>query len=238
MGDGFKSVVGISFNTQPPEGGCAALTFGTLRNVVSTHSRPKAADKQHIARQHFPFVSTHSRPKAAAGACSIKKRTVWFQHTAARRRLQEKARQTLEIESFNTQPPEGGWGLDFVQWCAVEVSTHSRPKAAEVSGLKNADGSLFQHTAARRRLRGGAGLLARLAVSTHSRPKAAGGHVAALARVRRFQHTAARRRLASKTPPPHGARRVSTHSRPKAAGTACLRPIPTRCFNTQPPEGG
>ena len=55
---------------------------------------------------------------------------------------------------FNTQPPEGGWVLEY---------------------LRRVKGNLFQHTAARRRL----GLQSKnidfiVEVSTHSRPKAAG----------------------------------------------------------------
>ena len=80
----------LSFNSQPPEGGCAAaavismsimlfqltaarrrlhaLGFVLVNNAgVSTHSRPKAAahDQQNILLNID--VSTHSRPKAAAG---------------------------------------------------------------------------------------------------------------------------------------------------------------------------
>ena len=77
--------------------------------------------------------------------------------------------------SFNTQPPEGGWKV--IDWfkAAKPVSTHSRPKAAG-SAIIAADDtrnvsthsrpkaagqtvfksqmrlSMFQHTAARRRL--------------------------------------------------------------------------------------
>ena len=79
-------------------------------------------------------------------------------------------------------------------------------------------GWAFQHTAARRRLplevqkrRLG------LEVSTHSRPKAAAGAV--VPGVNLFG--------------------VSTHSRPKAAASAPMSPRErTKCFNTQPPEGG
>ena len=55
------------------------------------------------------LVSTHSRPKAA-GSC-----------------------QKYPIQSnsrFNTQPPEGGWGVINVFYAPLTVSTHSRPKAA------------------------------------------------------------------------------------------------------------
>ena len=32
--------------------------------------------------------------------------------------------------SFNTQPPEGGWRRKLKKWVEQVVSTHSRPKAA------------------------------------------------------------------------------------------------------------
>ena len=56
------------------------------------------------------MVSTHSRPKAAAQEPTAQTQDVhWFQHTAARRRLQ------LEVVESKED---------------LEVSTHSRPKAA------------------------------------------------------------------------------------------------------------
>ena len=79
--------------------------------------------------------------------------------------------------------------------------------------------TLFQHTAARRRLTGAGFGCFKTGVL--------------------FQHTAARRRLnrTGYTVIPHC--RVSTHSRPKAADkiAAALAPV-HGCFNTQPPEGG
>ena len=143
---------------------------------------------------------------------------------------------------FNTQPPEGGW---FQVASTLRVST------------------MFQHTAARRRLDYPNATLAILeTVSTHSRPKAAGSGVSFL-----YQDT-----LCFNTQPPEGGwifqtkvpsnfQNVSTHSRPKAAGEANAARLATdkmfqhtaarrrlgetnrsrpklRRFNTQPPEGG
>ena len=55
---------------------------------------------------------------------------------------------------FNTQPPEGGWGTAPVGLSGdIEVSTHSRPKAAGYRPIPR---------------------LRPIDVSTHSRPKAAG----------------------------------------------------------------
>ena len=81
-----------------------------------------------------------------------------FQHTAARRRLGRSSIVGMrEKQSFNTQPPEGGWlVLDEFGAGNLSVSTHSRPKAA---GISEAVQVLFGR------------------VSTHSRPKAAGASV-------------------------------------------------------------
>ena len=79
-----------------------------------------------------------------------------FQHTAARRRLEDGELGNVSYHSFNTQPPEGGWYVKF------------NNEQLEL---------MFQHTAARRRL---ADILrfkqGETVVSTHSRPKAAGSN--------------------------------------------------------------
>ena len=59
-----------------------------IPNVVSTHSRPKAAGLQVAEIMVIIRVSTHSRPKAAG---------IYFDF------------HFLFPFSFNTQPPEGGW---------------------------------------------------------------------------------------------------------------------------------
>ena len=100
---------------------------------VSTHSRPKAAGPVHYNVGDEIPVSTHSRPKAAGA-----------HHLYIRR----------AFDSFNTQPPEGGWQAHMKAYEYYEVSTHSRPKAAGIGDGK----------------RGGVAV----EVSTHSRPKAAG----------------------------------------------------------------
>ncbi|WP_210400196.1 hypothetical protein, partial [Neisseria sp. HMSC056A04] len=43
----------------------------------------------------------------------------------------------LYLNSFNTQPPEGGWAITIGAGSFKNVSTHSRPKAAGLkSGLR------------------------------------------------------------------------------------------------------
>ena len=138
------------------------------------------------------------------------------------------------LDSFNTQPPEGGWLFDKIIKKSVYVSTHSRPKAAgSVEDRYPAD----------------------LQVSTHSRPKAAGQNRASACPVgfcfntqppeggwsammvfrtvnSMFQHTAARRRLEIDTICLLLNRDVSTHSRPKAAGMRNHFPLTNQAVST------
>ena len=71
---------------------------------------------------------------------------------------------------FNTQPPEGGWRDNRIKRVVIDVSTHSRLKAA-------GEGLAF--------------FGAHFEVSTHSRLKAAGMWRRSLRVGLRFQHTAA-----------------------------------------------
>ena len=88
-----------SFNTQPPEGGWLCWSRSdTRRNVVSTHSRLKAAGRTP------PNLPTHLRSfntQPPEGG--------WRVNLLA----------TFRVACFNTQPPEGGWAgakvPDFVQ---------------------------------------------------------------------------------------------------------------------------
>ena len=166
----------VCFNTQPPEGGWTGFFMGGRMSDVSTHSRPKAAGVTFLPVAIPETVSTHSRPKAAGLVMGNAKPL---------------------LESFNTQPPEGGWlqemsvdlSAELFQHTAARrrlvenshknityalVSTHSRPKAA---GIPPARKPTFPK------------------VSTHSRPKAAGAAGGQLGIPIEFQHTAARRRL-------------------------------------------
>ena len=141
------------FNTQPPEGGWVIYWGYHATTEVSTHSRPKAA--VFLMRDFF--------------------KNLWFQHTAARRRLLYRlfpeikpilfqhtaARRRLPLR---TSAAQGCWGFQHtaarrrltVLAClfpTCTVSTHSRPKAADRLGKQRK----LVHK-----------------VSTHSRPKAAG----------------------------------------------------------------
>ena len=216
----------FSFNTQPPEGGWVQAAFDVDKEGSFNTQPPEGGWRYWAALLDIEAVSTHSRPKAAGLNLMRGGFEALFQHTAARRRLDERDRINGEFASFNTQPPEGGWPLGadarhrrfgFQHTAArrrLDIRAHDRACRA----------LLFQHTAARRRLVAAAPAAScYFAVSTHSRPKAAGATAWRSWRTCTFQHTAARRRLGH-----HGAdtgisRRVSTHSRPKAAGRAFAR---------------
>ena len=86
-----NSSIGIPFvstHSRPKAAGAATST-GTTSTAVSTHSRPKAAGSGVLYKMALKLVSTHSRPKAA-GVCKdvVIYPPYWFQHTAARRRLE------------------------------------------------------------------------------------------------------------------------------------------------------
>ena len=120
---------------------------------------------------------------------------------------------------FNTQPPEGGWR-----------------QTATAAALQ----TLFQHTAARRRLAERRSHSPNQPSFNTQPPEGGWIDKSYLHTIySKFQHTAARRRLAEFGLPVPELIEVSTHSRPKAAGnpwrTLSFR---NRCFNTQPPEGG
>ena len=170
-------------------------------DLVSTHSRPKAAG----STTGFTLCDAEGFNTQPPEGGWMAWQTAWlgwitFQHTAARRRLAWRFTPRRHIATcFNTQPPEGGWGWRLNPFRpAAHVSTHSRPKAAgKASRCRSSPSACFntqppegdwagnvctsrwnsgfQHTAARRRL-------VRLkGVEMQSNL---------------FQHTAARRRLA------------------------------------------
>ena len=98
------------FNTQPPEGGWAVAENSTQKVVCFNTQPPEGG---------WPRIST-------GRTCGT-----LFQHTAARRRLDFRAKNLGYRVCFNTQPPEGGWVV-LLMICGWFTK--------------------FQHTAARRRL--------------------------------------------------------------------------------------
>ena len=186
------------FNTQPPEGGCLFPVQSFADTAVSTHSRPKAAAMPKSSINSNSIVSTHSRPKAAVIAHDGRNtQNNVSTHSRPKAAVLPPLVWRPVLQSFNTQPPEGGWLTLFLAifhksgfntqppeggWEMLRptiegraVSTHSRPKAAAVDIVAN---------------------ILDQSVSTHSRPKAAGPSIKRQPMPLQFQHTAARRRLA------------------------------------------
>ena len=124
---------GDGFNTQPPEGGW--LISSTVHRGVfgfqHTAARRRLGTTKRLVAEDIS-VSTHSRPKAAG------------------------RKKKLAIEKnrgFNTQPPEGGW---FPSKCSGSDGCCFNTQPPEGGWVEKClPGewvSLFQHTAARRRL--------------------------------------------------------------------------------------
>ncbi len=79
----------LGFNTQPPEGGWECFDLWFIFNKLFQHT----AARRRL--ENSPPISSIAE---------------LFQHTAARRRLDYGGqRETMLVERFNTQPPEGGW---------------------------------------------------------------------------------------------------------------------------------
>ena len=80
-------------------------------HLVSTHSRPKAAGFcDFFQRCTLRCFNTQPPEGGWILPFSAQARILGFQHTAARRRLEEIDKKTCnDYASFNTQPPEGGW---------------------------------------------------------------------------------------------------------------------------------
>ena len=89
--------------------------------------------QQGDAIRNITGVSTHSHPKVAAISPSQYSGLLRFQHTATRRWLHGVLGLMINMNSFNTQPPEGGCGGNVIFLNGFQVvSTHSHPKVAAI----------------------------------------------------------------------------------------------------------
>ena len=142
---------------------------------------------------------------------------------------------------FNTQPPEGGCAhrrmCRKTEWLFQHTAARRRLRRSK---RHSRPCSLFQHTAARRRLQRIGAVVVVGVRFQHTAARRRLPEIALFVKDNRlFQHTAARRRLPKERLGGVCVENVSTHSRPKAA--ACFRGhanFGKSCFNTQPPEGG
>ena len=232
-----------SFNTQPPEGGWPTSDQRQSIQAMFQHTaaRRRLGEPSSGADMAHP-VSTHSRPKAAGSVSIPTTRRVRFQHTAARRRLAATGQAaSTNASSFNTQPPEGGWGRLCPQYLERQGFNTQPPEGGWIPAPPTcAAQTTFQHTAARRRLAYADELTdLKPGVSTHSRPKAAGLVLMRFAFDSfLFQHTAARRRLGQNGRDRTGRLLFQHTAARRRLGICSKRKRPFNSFNTQPPEGG
>ena len=165
------------FNTQPPEGGwfCARLRISSKLRFQHTAARRRLANAKTSFKQTQMFQHTAARRRLALWRF-WHTRQCEFQHTAARRRLGGANRLRACLHRVSTHSRPKAAGMIYQVGCDIsKVSTHSRPKAAGTTKHRWTTNTLFQHTAARRRLAAALGdTLKDMKVSTHSRPKAAG----------------------------------------------------------------
>ena len=119
------------FNTQPPEGGCGAVTLLTKMPDMFQHTATRRwLLVNAVFLRILGNVSTHSHPKVAAN---------WQSY------------QALEQFSFNTQPPEGGCQNDRT-FAAHTIGFNTQPPeggCCKLLILRCLDNK-FQHTATRR----------------------------------------------------------------------------------------
>ena len=144
-------------------------------SVVSTRSRPKAAEKKQVHTLDVFIVSTRSRPKAADTTSRMGNIASRFQHAAARRRLSRVINITGVSKMFQHAAARRRLSYHASnRLCASLVSTRSRPKAADVCHRHT---SYQYHVSTRSRPKAAESNYLRLLlpnmVSTRSRPKAA-----------------------------------------------------------------
>ena len=86
----------VGFNTQPPEGGCWVVSQCSVKDFAFQHTAARRRlQPLDWLTKGSDVVSTHSRPKAAANSSKNHSPShAGFQHTAARRRL---------LQAFNDQ---------------------------------------------------------------------------------------------------------------------------------------
>ena len=107
---GISTVLSISFNTQPPEGGCkfSLFFFSNFRMFQHTATRRwLLCDSPNNAQ--LAKVSTHSHPKVAAWSTSMLLRlSLVSTHSHPKVAAQQWGQCHFDDRGFNTQPPEGG----------------------------------------------------------------------------------------------------------------------------------
>ena len=78
------------FNTQPPEGGWYVKLMALILLASFNTQPPEGGWFAKLSKSSLNDVSTHSRPKAAGSVHLVRLLVMRFQHTAARRRLENR----------------------------------------------------------------------------------------------------------------------------------------------------
>ena len=129
----FRAATG-RFNSQPPEGGWCVLGW-RLKPIICFNSQPPEGGwVQPVPRySRLPkFQLTAARRRLAATGCNAAADGWVSTHSRPKAAGHKQRGVQIAAHSFNSQPPEGGWGTRChgVQGGIRKVSTHSRPKAA------------------------------------------------------------------------------------------------------------
>ena len=189
----------VCFNTQPPEGGWAVRSSLIICNLCFNTQPPEGGWL--FLPESFPRnsgVSTHSRPKAAGvTTATAKTASFCFNTQPPEGGWGDESPKRQNPIRFNTQPPEGGWRMTPRAFCGVSVFQHTAARRRLGPRFRHADQSIrFQHTAARRRL-GSRATPYQALISFNTQPPEGGWAYCRTAGLQAasFQHTAARRRL-------------------------------------------
>ena len=126
------------FNTQPPEGGWALGRLSAL-SLNGFNTQPPEGGWLQLADFSFLLQSFNTQPPEGGWTNGSLTRSVrlWFQHTAARRRLanNDVASDIIIEVSTHSRPKAAGFDGNTIGF-SNEVSTHSRPKAAGENSSK------------------------------------------------------------------------------------------------------
>ena len=144
------------FNTQPPEGGWPAKSSSDGMTHLFQHTAARRRLEGRISQlERLDLVSTHSRPKAAGSVSVIACGSFADVSTHSRPKAAGYRCRCVShgFGGFNTQPPEGGWIKLVFQFPTVTMFQHTAARRR----LENFEAwarkrGMFQHTAARRRL--------------------------------------------------------------------------------------
>ena len=111
---GRNSHLTHGFNTQPPEDGWSEKQRRALSMPSFNTQPPEDGWDVRVGGRVCAQVSTHSRPKTAGKFTAKRSRQLKFQHTAARRRLENRTRPSMPPCTFQHTAARRRLGLCFL----------------------------------------------------------------------------------------------------------------------------